>query len=81
MSQRYYRLEYNEKQGFFHFKKVSKPNLYTFGWAEISPCLKYEHCSAFAEWAIKKYPNINSGNGKKYPSVSLIKQEFENFKP
>ena len=78
----YYRLEYSEFQGRFHFNSGSSP-ANVFGWQTVCNSLSLSQCSEFAEFIIEKYPATNPCNEYQntgcYPSFEVIKQEFVNF--
>jgi len=78
----YYRLEYNEFQGRFHFNNGgTEPN--THHWITICRSLSLNQCIEFTEFIIKKYPSVNPFNHSvniiDYPTAELIKQEFIDF--
>lgn len=67
----YYRLEYNEKTGGFHFEdnKLHPENL--MGWRTISRGVSENICMRFVEKIEKKYSD-------KLPSFEIIQEEFFN---
>lgn len=74
------RLEYSKRDGFFHIDSVNNElgdvdNSY----ACICKELDSKHCSNFTHLMMDKYPDINTGEDKKCPSVGTIKEEFGEF--
>lgn len=74
-----YRLEYCERDGFFHYENPCNNNKNTNGYFCLCDKITNKQCNEFTAFMIKKYPNINTGNGKKYPSFDIIKKEFVSF--
>ena len=77
-----YRLEYNERQGGFHFDNGSHEEN-TFGWVTLCKNISDKQAMEFAENMREKYPATDWMNEDReprdYPSLKLIKIEFENF--
>ncbi len=78
----YYRLEYSEQQGRFHFNSGSV-SANTNGWQTLCDVLSYEQCCEFAELIIDKYPSTNPCNELQntgiYPKFEVIQKEFVEF--
>lgn len=76
----YYRLEYNERQGGFHYNNGGQEPE-TFGWVTICASLSHENCDDFVNKMNEKYPATNwtYENRKDYPSAETIKKEFRDF--
>lgn len=74
-----FRLEYSERQGYFHYENPDKNNKNTNGYFCVCDKITNEQCNEFTHKMFKKYPNINTGNDKECPSIEIIKKEFESF--
>jgi hypothetical protein len=73
----YYRLEYKEETGVFHFedKKDHPENL--CGWGTIAGDVHENRCITFVKEMINKFPGIDSGDKSyKVPTIETIKNEF-----
>lgn len=84
----FFRLEYNETQGNFHFDNYTHEEN-TAGWITIAERLWDRNCQEFTQMMYDKFPSLGyklllilSGekrNVEKYPSAGTIKMEFEEF--
>ena len=74
-----YRLEYSEIDGFFHYENLNKNNKNTNGYFCICDKITITQCNEFTSQMFEKYPNINTGNDKEYPSIEIMKTEFQAF--
>lgn len=76
------RLEYNPKQGCFHFDNFTHP-ADTHGWVTICPVLADELCTKFYNRCLAKYPVFDyfaEGREKQYhPTADEIRAEFVDF--
>ena len=78
----FYRLEYNETQGGFHFDNYThKRN--THGWFMLCPALSDKACMEFVQLMKRKYYTLGKGRGRdsrgNYPTFLMIKDEFKKF--
>ena len=69
-----YRLEYNQKQGLFHFEDIEKNNKKTNGWVCICDTISQNQCIEFTDIIDEKY-----SSDKDYPTTETIKAEFVKF--
>lgn len=77
------RLEYNEKQGGFHFDNYTHEKN-TFGWITICDSISDKQASEFAELMREKYPgtdwsDFEARHKYEYPILQIIQKEFRNF--
>jgi hypothetical protein len=72
----YYRLEYSEKQGFFHYAQDNLP--VNTSYRTICNNISYNQCNEFTQNIFKKYPNVNTGEGDA-PPFHVIYDEFRQF--
>lgn len=74
-----FRLEYSEKFGLFNYENPDKNNKNTNSYFCLCDKITMRQCNEFTGLMFKKHPNINTGNGKKYPSIKIIIDEFKAF--
>lgn len=67
-----FRLEYNEKQGRFHFHLDDGLDENTFGWVTLCKYISDKQAMEFTAIMREKYPSTQ-------PSLESVKIEFENF--
>ena len=75
-NERLFRLEYNEKQGGFHFDNYTHAP-FTAGWITIKDNCTSKHCSDFAAFVYEKYPatdwmNPNRDKLKKLTTKQVV---------
>ena len=70
------RLEYNQKQGLFHFENVDKENKNTNGWETICDKMSVDQAMEFVEDIDKEIPTL--GDDIKIPFKTMVKN-FEIF--
>lgn len=77
-----YRLEYNPKQGGFHFDNYTH-EANTYGWHTIHPMLRGSICSEFADEVQKKFPSTDwtdpKRDIKRKPSLITVLEMFYEF--
>jgi len=74
-------LEYNEKQGFFHYN-YGQQQKNTFGWKSVCDFVEEEFADNFVQYILRRYPSMCFFyNGIKKPKSFLtIKRHFNKFK-
>jgi hypothetical protein len=75
----YYRLEYNEKTGYFKYDSYLKRKENIFGWETIAMVINLEDVQAFIESVQKTYPLVNTGQGETFPKTDVIRKIFNSF--
>ena len=70
------RLEYNQKQGLFHFEDVDKENKNTNGWKTICEKMSVDQAMEFVEDIDNEIPTL--GDDIKIPFKTMVKN-FEIF--
>ena len=70
------RLEYNQKQGLFHFENVDQDNKNTNGWETICDKISVDQAMEFVEDIDKEIPTL--GDDIKIPFKTMVKN-FEIF--
>ena len=74
-----YRLEYSSKEGVFHYEDTDNNNKNTNGYVCLCDNITLNQCDEFTNEMFEKYPNINTGNNKGYPTIKMMKIEFKSF--
>ncbi|MBB1194840.1 hypothetical protein DNC80_14310 [Flavobacterium sp. SOK18b] len=69
-----YRLEYNEKQGFFHFENIKENNKNTNGYQTICKNISVDQCIEFVSLIYEKHFGIDVD-----PTFENVLHEFISF--
>jgi hypothetical protein len=79
MKSKLYRLEYSEKQGFFHFAEFGDTTPQNSTYKVLSPklhFLTFNNCVDFTTDMFSKYTDLNTGENKKFVSYEMMSGYF-----
>jgi len=76
---KYFRLEYNEKLGKFHYDSFSKRKEDIINWETIAMVIKQSELEQFLKYVSEIYPSMNDTSETIFPKAIQIKNLFNRF--